>query len=83
MKYLMQVEVEADQFLPKENKIPAGVISDGPRSPKDDKRSSWILRTNHGTNYLNDGDYIVTRENGDRYIISSTSFERDYKLKEG
>ena len=83
MKYLMQVEVEADQFLPQEDKIPTGVISDGPRSPKTDKRSSWILFTNSGTNYLNDGDYVVTMPDGSKNNISAGVFEANYKLMEG
>jgi hypothetical protein len=78
MKYTMQVEVEAEQFLPSEDKIPKGVISDGPRSPKDDARSSWILHTQDGTSYMRDGDYVVTTAEGNRYIMQREVFEKIY-----
>ncbi len=83
MKYLMQVEVEAEQFLPDEDKIPAGVISDGPRTPRTDKRASWILHTPNGTSYLKPGDFIITNTNGDRYIMNAELFEKNYKPMEG
>lgn len=82
MKYLMQVVVDAEQFLPKEDKIPKGVMSDGPRSPRTDSRCNWIMTTDDGTIYLNDGDYVITGANGGRYIMRPEVFEANYKLME-
>lgn len=82
-KYKMEVTVEAEQFLPEEDKIPKGVMSDGPRAPKDDKRSSWILKTDDGTSYLKPGDYVITTSTDSRYIMRSDIFELNYKLVEG
>lgn len=78
--YEYKVEVEAEQFLPEEDKIPAGVRPDGPRSPKVDPRSSWVLNTPEGVVYMRDGDYVVTTATGDRYSMGREDFEKRYKL---
>jgi hypothetical protein len=84
MKYETRIFVEAEQFLPIKNQIPKGVMSDGPRSPKSDPRAAYIVKTEDGTTYMRDGDYVVTRENGARYVVERKEFERTYKeSKEG
>lgn len=83
MKYVMTVEVEAEQFLPDEDKIPAGVVSDGPRNPKNDPRASWIVPTIDGAVYLRDKDYVITNVDGTRYVMKPESFETMYKPLEG
>lgn len=80
MKYYMRLEIEAEQFLPEEDKIPAGVISDGPRSPRTDKRSSWILKTPDGISYLRSGEYVITGPTGEQYTMNPELFEKTYKL---
>ena len=82
MKYIMHVEVEAEQFLPEEDKIPKGVKSDGPRSPKDDRRAQWMLQNSSGGSYIKSGDYVVTT-GGERYIMQKDLFEKNYKPLEG
>lgn len=79
MKYGMTIEIEAEQFLPEEDKIPTGVTSDGPRSPKTDPRASWVLKTPEGVVYLTEGDYIVTMADNSQYRVPADKFERDYK----
>ena len=74
----MKVTVEAEQFLPVKNQIPQGVMSDGPRSPKTDPRAAYIVRTEDGTTYMRDGDYVVTKEDGNRYVVERTEFEKTY-----
>lgn len=84
MKYYMKVFIDAEQFLPDEDKIPKGVTSDGPRSPKTDPRASWILFTpEHGITYLKSGDYIVTDQTGVQYVVQSDIFEGLYKPVRG
>lgn len=80
-KYIKTISVEAEQFLPQENKIPLGVRSDGPRSPTTDIRSSWVCSTKDGTFYLTDGDYIVY-EGEDRYVVPQSMFEDEYRPEE-
>lgn len=79
-KYIMTIEIEAEQFLPEEDKIPKGVTSDGPRSPRTDPRAAWVLRTPEETIYLKSGDYIITTASGAHYRVEQSKFERDYKL---
>lgn len=82
-KYSLTITVDAEQFLPSEDKIPRGVTSDGPRSPRTDPRAKWVLMTNEGMTYLKEGDYVITSEGGDRYVMPQASFEKTYKLVEG
>ena len=79
-KYEMKTFVDAEQYLLKKNKLPAGVISDGPRSPETDSRAAYIVKTEEGITYLHDGDYIVTRDDGTRYVVQKTEFEEVYTL---
>lgn len=79
-KYVMTIEVDAEQFLPEEDKIPKGVTSDGPRSPKNDPRAKWVLMNQDGMKYLSPGDYVVTTPAGDKYVVQKDRFEADYKI---
>ncbi len=77
----MTAVVEAEQFLPKEGKIPKVITSDGPRNPNQDSRSSWILKTEEGATYVKDGDYVI--KNGESYyLMPAVVFEANYKLAE-
>lgn len=55
----MQIEVEAEQFKPDEDKIPNGAVSDGRGDPRKDAKSAYYVRTAGGAVYLKDGDYLV------------------------
>lgn len=80
MKYVMSIEIEAEQFLPEQDKIPQGVTSDGLRSPKTDPRSSWVLlNKKYGMKYISSGDYIITEPDGSQYSVPSDIFEAQYK----
>lgn len=81
-KYVMTIEVEAEQFLPSEDKIPVGVISDGPRTPRTDSRAQWVTITNEGMQYLKEGDYIATHSDGSKKLYKQTEFEEKFKLLE-
>jgi hypothetical protein len=83
MKYIMNVEIEAEQFLPYEDKIPAGVQSDSTSDPRKDPRSGWYLKNSGGAVYINDGDYVITMPDGDRYLMAADLFEKTYKPSEG
>lgn len=75
----MQVVVYAEQFLPAEDKIPKGVTSDGPRSPKTDPRAAYVLHTEEGMSYVKSGDWVVTTDTGTRFIMPEAAFEANYK----
>jgi len=79
-KYVATLEIDAEQFLPDEDKIPKGVTSDGPRSPKVDPRSSWIVYTREGAKYLKSGDYVVKNADGSLSHMEKAVFEGLYKL---
>ncbi len=80
-KYRKTALVDAEQFLPKEGKIPTGVTSDGMGSPLDNPdKYSFILRTLEGFHYLRDGDYICTGFKGERWNVEKSIFENTYEL---
>ena len=79
-KYIMNVEIDADQFLPDEDKIPAGVQSDSITDPRKDPRAGWYLKNNSGAVYIKAGDYVITTPDGDRYLMAKDIFEKTYKL---
>lgn len=79
MKYIKTTTIEAEQFLPEKDQIPAGVHSDGPHNPASDSRSSWVSKTEDGMVYLNSGDYIVTESDGRKHRVIKEEFEKDYK----
>jgi hypothetical protein len=72
--------VEAEQFLPSEGKIPAGVISDGLGDPLKDNRFSFVLQTLEGQHTLRNGDYICTGPAGEKWNVERSIFEATYEL---
>jgi hypothetical protein len=71
--------VQAEQFLPAEGKIPAGVISDGHGDPRIDARFSFVLQTLEGVHQLRDGDYICTGPKGEKWNVERSIFESTYE----
>lgn len=73
--------VPAEQFLPAENKIPAGVISDGPGDPRaKGSPYSFVLDTIEGRHVLRNGDYICTGPKGEKWNVEQSIFESTYEL---
>jgi hypothetical protein len=81
-RYRKTALIEAEQFLPAENKIPAGVYSDERADPRKDPRASWCLKTLEGRHILRDGDYIVTGAKGEKYNVEREIFEATYERVE-
>lgn len=80
-KYRKTALVDAEQFLPRENKIPDGVISDGLADPrKSPEKASFVLDTLEGRHELRSGDYICTGPAGERWNVSREIFEATYEL---
>jgi hypothetical protein len=81
------VEIEAEQFLPNEGKIPAGVISDGNGDPRKDSQFSWVVKTLEGNfrtdkgdfQFVSNGDWIITGIHGERYPCKPDVFEATYE----
>lgn len=71
--------VSAEQFLPKEGKIPNGVISDQNSDPRTSD-AQWCLETLEGTHTLRDGDYICTGPGGEKWNVERCIFEVTYEL---
>lgn len=78
MKYRKNALVEAEQFLPAEGKIPAGVIADGLSDPRKSP-SQWVLDTLEGRHSLRPGDYICTGPAGERWNVEQSIFEATYE----
>lgn len=73
------VIIEAEQFLPNEGIIPAGVISDGHGDPRKDARFSWIIQTLEGPLHASNGDWIITGVQGEKYPCKPDIFEATYE----
>ena len=78
-QYRKTALVEAEQFLPDEGKIPAGVISDGPGDPRKNARFSWIVASIEGNHYAKSGDYILTGIKGEKWVVDKDIFEATYE----
>jgi hypothetical protein len=73
--------IGAAQFLPREGKIPDGVISDGNGDPRKDSRFSWIISTlENNVHYVSDGDWIATGIQGEHWAIKPDVFAATYEL---
>lgn len=70
--------VEAEQFLPGEDKIPAGVFSDELSDPRRSP-AQWVLETLEGRHVLRDGDYICTGPSGEKWNVERAIFEATYE----
>lgn len=80
-KYRKTALVEAEQFLPAEGKIPAGVISDGNGDPRvSPDKFAFVLDTKEGRHTMRDGDYVCTGVEGERWNVSRDIFEATYEL---
>lgn len=71
--------VEAEQFLPGEDKIPSGVYSSGPADPRK-SAEQWMIKTLEGEHVLRDGDYICTGPAGEKWNVAREIFEATYEL---
>lgn len=80
MKYRKTALVEAEQFLPNEDKIPAGVFSSESTDPRKDPLADWMLKTMEGVHILRDGDYICTGSDGEKWNVERSIFEATYEL---
>lgn len=78
-KYRKTALVEADQFLPGEDKIPAGVYSSERADPRKDPRADWMLKTLEGDHVLRNGDYICTGTAGEKWNVAREIFEATYE----
>ena len=66
--------VEAEQFFPLKNKIPAGVLSSG--------SGDWVIDTLEGRMTVKSGDWICTGIDGEKWAIKDDIFRRTYELAE-
>jgi hypothetical protein len=72
--------VAAEQFLPEQGMIPAGVISDGNGDPRKDSNFSFVLDTKEGRHHLRHGDYVCTGPAGEKWNVERSIFESTYEL---
>jgi hypothetical protein len=72
--------VAAEQFLPEQGMIPAGVISDGNGDPRKDSNYSFVLDTKEGRHHLRHGDYVCTGPAGEKWNVERSIFESTYEL---
>lgn len=83
MKFKKKHVVDASQFLPAFNQIPAGVISDGLGDPRTDPdKFSWIVETLEGSLHVSDGDWIITGIRGEHWAIKPDIFADTYEPAE-
>ncbi len=79
-EYRKTATIRAEQFLPNENKIPAGVISDGCGDPRKSHHYNWIIRTlENNCHYVSDGDWIATGIQGEQWAIKPDVFAATYE----
>lgn len=72
--------VEAEQFLPVKDQIPAGVFSSGLGDPRKRHELDWVIDTLEGRMTVNDGDWICTGIDGEKWAIKESIFDRTYEL---
>lgn len=71
MRFRKIATIEAEQFLPNENKIPDGVISSS--------IGHWVIDTLEGRMTVNNGDWIATGVDGEKWAIKQDIFNRTYE----
>ena len=81
--YRKTATVEAEQFLPLQNKIPKGVISSGLGDPRKRHDLDWVIDTLEGRMTVINGDWICTGIDGERWAIKDSIFKRTYELVGG
>ena len=77
MKYVTTITVEAEQFDPHKN-IPDCVYANGRGNPLTDPRSTYFIKTEEGSSYIEPGDYIITHESGNTSMVKKEIFEKLY-----
>ena len=65
-----QLTISAEQFLPLQDKIPVGVVSNAPLG--------WIVHTLEGPLNVSDGDWIITGIQGEVYPCKPDIFASSY-----
>lgn len=78
-RYRKTALVTAEQFLPAEGQIPAGVRSDGMGDPRTNSNFSFVMDTLEGVHTLRDGDYVCTGPAGEKWNVSKEIFEATYE----
>lgn len=78
--YRKTATVEAEQFLPLENKIPSGVLSSGLGDPRKRHDLDWVIDTLEGRMTVKSGDWICTGIDGEKWSVKDDIFKRTYEL---
>jgi len=78
-KYRKTALVEAEQFLPLEGKIPAGIYSSERADPRSNPIADWMLNTLEGPHMVRNGDYICTGPAGEKWNVAKEIFEATYE----
>lgn len=63
--------VEAEQFLPLDNKIPSGVVKSS--------IGHWTIETLEGTMIVRNEDWICTGIDGEKWAVKDDIFKRTYE----
>lgn len=79
MRFRKIATIEAEQFLPNENKIPDGVISSGLGDPRKRYDLDWVIDTLEGRMTVNNGDWIATGVDNEKWAIKQDIFEQTYE----
>lgn len=74
------IDVEAVQFWPDQKPWPEGVEKIFPNWRGDESMPLIINLDNHTK--VNPGDWIVTNQTGERYVVRKDSFDATYKKVE-
>lgn len=79
-EYRKTATIRAEQFLPNQGQIPAGVMSDGMGDPRKSSDYRWIIRTlENNVHYVSDGDWIATGIQGEHWAIKPDVFAATYE----
>lgn len=79
-KFRKTALIDAEQFLPAEGKIPAGVKSSGLGDPRTDPACQWIISTlENNVHYVTPGDWIATGVQGEHWAIKPDVFAATYE----
>lgn len=69
--YKLFTAIKIEQFLPLENKIPDGVISNGLGDPKERLDLDWAIDTVKGRKTISNKDWIAYNADGEKLMIES------------
>jgi hypothetical protein len=73
------VVIDAEQFLPMENKIPSGIYSSEHADPRKHPFADWMINTLEGPLRVSDGDWIITGVKGEKYPCKPDIFAATYE----